>query len=181
MRTARILMTLAIAMFLTAPLMAQQKPQKKRAVARLSAPSRVLARLSKLHKTMESLDLSDEQKEAFKKMHEEVGPKMKEALEKVSELLTEEQKTAAKEAAKKAKEAGKEGWALFRSIESAVKLTDAQKEKMEEVGKEMTKLQQTIMKKVTGLLTDEQKQTLRKKMAPRRGKAGGQRGKKKDA
>ena len=80
MRTFRILLTVAIAMLMTAPLSAQQNQKKKGAAGQLSAPARALARIDKLHKSMEGMELNDEQKAAVAKIHEEIGPQMKKAL-----------------------------------------------------------------------------------------------------
>jgi len=179
MKTVRILLTVAIAMLMTAPLSAQQK-QKKGARNRLSAPARALARIDKLHKSMEGMELSDDQKEAVKKIHEELGPKMKETLESLKEILTEEQQEAVKQAAEKAKDAGKKGWAFFKAVDAAVKPTDSQKTKLEEVGKKLDTLQKAVTKKIMALLTAEQKETLKKKMAARPRQGAGKRGKKKN-
>lgn len=180
MKTVRILLTVAIAMLMTAPLSAQQKQQKKGARHRLSAPARVLARIDKLHKSMEEMELSDDQEEAIKKIHEELGPKMKDALESLKEILSEEQQEAVKQAADKAKAAGKKGWAFFKAVDGAVKPTDAQKKKLEEVGKKLETLQKAVTKKIMALLTAEQKETLKKKMAARPRQGAGKRGKKKN-
>lgn len=180
MRTARILLTLVIAMVMTAPLSAQQNQKKKGAAGQLSAPARALARIDKLHKSMEGMELNDEQTAAVAKIHEEIGPQMKKALDTLKEILTPEQQEAVEQAVKTAKDAGKEGWAFFRAVDMAVKPTDAQKEKMDKVGKELDTLQKDVTKKIMAVLTAEQKETLKKKMAARQRPGAGKRGKKKN-
>jgi len=178
MKLGRVLMTLAVAALVTMPASAQQQKQKKRGGMQLSAPARALARIDKLHKSMEGMELSDDQKAAINKIHEELGPKMKKTLDALKEVLTEEQQEAVEQAAKKAKEAGKEGWQFFRAVDAAFKPTDEQKPKIEKLGKQLNQLQLGVTKKIMAVLNDDQKDVLKKKMAARRG-GGKNRAKKK--
>ena len=61
-----------------------------------------------------------------------------------------------------------------------IKPTDAQKEKMDKVGKELNTLQKEVTEKIMAVLTAEQKETLKKKMAARQRPGAGKRGKKKN-
>ena len=119
---------------------------------------------------MEKLDLNTEQEAKAAKVREELGPKMMATFEKLQEILTDEQSEAIKEASKKARDAGKKDRALFQAIEASIKLTDEQKEKKAKVDKQLVRLQRQMMKQLRGILTDEQKKTLAKEMAPKRKK-----------
>jgi hypothetical protein len=167
MRNAHIVLAVAIALLISTAAVAQEK--KKRTPARkLSPTSQAMLRMHMLHKALEELDLTDEQKQAHKKVHEEIGPKMKEIMDGMKEILSEEQVAALEEAGKKAKEAGKTGRAMFVAIESALKLTDEQKEKMKEPSEKLVALQKQAVRKVMAILTPEQKEEIRAKMAPQR-------------
>ena len=56
-------------------------------------------------------------------------------------------------------------------MEASLKLTDEQKQKMEPIGKELQDLVRDTMKKVTEVLTPEQKEKFQQKIGPR-GKKG---------
>ena len=168
-------MTLAIAVAVALPAAAQQKKgQKKGRGVRLSVAARALARIDKFHTAMKEMELTDDQKEAIKKIHEEVGSKIKAAMDQLKEILTDQQQEAIEQAAKKAKEAGKKGWQFFRAVDAAVKPTEEQKEKLDKVGKQLLALQKSVAAKINEVLTEEQKETLKKKMAahPRAGHSG---------
>ena len=169
MRTARIAMALAIALLITSATVAQEK-KKRAGAARLSPVAQAMMRMHNLHEALEGLDLTEEQKAAHKKLHEEIGPKMKEIMEGMKEILTEEQIAAIKTVGEKAKEDGLKGRKLFATVEAALKLTDEQKEKMVEPGKKLQALQRAAMKKVIANLTPEQKEKIKAKMAPQRKK-----------
>jgi len=166
MKTVRITLALATALLIAIPVMAQEKKTAKGKAAKISPIARVMLRMGKLHSALEGLDLTAEQKEKLGKVREELGPKMRDAFGKLRGILTEEQRTAADESAKKAKEAGKEGKDLILAIESSVKLTDEQKEKTEKLAKEFSALSRGITKKIMGTLTPEQKEKVKKAMAP---------------
>lgn len=179
MRTARILLVTAIATLVAVPLTAQETKAKKGPAMKVSSAGQAMIRLMKLHAAVEALDLTDQQKEGLKKLQDETGPKMKETLGKLTEILSEEQRKAAGQAAKAAKEAKKSDRQIIVAAEAAAKITDEQKGKTDKVGKEMLALQREIMKKTMGLLSDEQKETVKKAMMPQPRKKGAQGGKKK--
>ncbi len=168
MRTARITLAIAIALLVTVPTVAQEK--KKARGNRLSTVAQAMMRMEKLHDVIKGLDLTVEQKEELKKLHEDHGPKMKEMFGKLEDIVTEEQVATAKAAAEKAKEAGKKGRAFFAAVESSIKLTDEQKKKIDELGKEMLVVQRATVKAVTAILTTEQKTKLKATMAAGRKK-----------
>jgi Spy/CpxP family protein refolding chaperone len=164
MKLVRIVLVMAVALAAAATVMAQEKEKK----GRLNPVSRVMLSMERFRTAVESLDLTEDQKEKLKKIHEENGPKLKEILGKVHETLTEEQKKSLEDAMKTAKEAGKKGPEFFRSVEGAVKLTDEQKEKLEKVAPELGELAKETRKKVEEVLTPEQRQKLKDKMAEKK-------------
>jgi len=168
MKTAQFGIVTAIALLVAIPLAAQEKQAKKKGPAvKISPIAQAMLRLGKLHTAVEALDLFAEQEEGLKKVREETGPKMKEAFDKLKEILSDEQMKAAGEAAKKAKEAEKTDRQVVVAAEAAAKLTDEQKEKSEKVGKEFLAVQREISRKVMGLLTKEQKEKVKKAMMPK--------------
>ena len=105
------------------------------------------------------LNLTDEQKAKFKELRKEYEPKFKEAADSV---LTADQKKARDDAIKAAKDADKKGPEMFRAVRSAVKLTDEQKAKRREV---MEPLMKEFREKVKAILTPEQQEQLKAKIA----------------
>ncbi len=181
MKTARFALVTALALLIAVPAIAQEKQTKKKGPAvKISLLSQAVLRLKKLHDAMEPLDLTDDQKDALKEVREESGPKMKDAFEKLKEILSDEQQAAAEKAMKDAKEAETQGRQAMVAVEAAIKATDEQKKKMDEVGKKMLAMQRAIMKKTMAVLTDEQKETVKKAMMPKPRKPGAKGGKKKE-
>lgn len=167
MRTVRFMLVATVALLIAVPATAQDKPKRK--PTKLSAAAQAMLRMSQLWENLKKLELTGEQKEKLKAIHEETGPKMKAILEKMKGIVTEEQRAAVEEAAKKAKEAGKEGRALFVAVESSIQLTDEQKEKLDKVAPEIRAVQRQMMKGIMGILTPEQQEKM-KKMRPTRKK-----------
>ena len=95
---------------------------------------------------------------------------MKEVWGKGREILSEEQASAAGEAIKQAREAGKKGEAVIEAVQSAMKLTGDQKEKLLKVEQESLAIQKEGIKEIMGILTPEQQEKLRTKMWPERKK-----------
>ena len=169
MRTARIVLVMAVAMLIAAPLLAQERKQGNEGRRGRGNPTRrALLMMERLRTAIGELDLTAEQKEKLDKVREEMGPKMREIWGKANEILTEEQRNAAGEVMKKNKEAGKKGREAIVAVEAAIKLTDEQKPKMDKVGEELIKLQREAMKKITKILTPEQREKLQEKMRPPR-------------
>lgn len=168
MKTARYVLVTAIALLILAPVSAQEKEAKKKGPAvKISLAGQAMLRLMKLHKAVETLDLADDQKDALKKIREENNAKMKEGFDKIKGLLTDAQHKAAGQAMKKAREAKKQGRMAVVAVEAAIKATDEQKKEIEVVGKDMLAIQREIMKKTMAVLTDEQKEKVRKAMMPK--------------
>jgi len=173
MRTAQILLTLTIALLITLPGVAQEKKKKGRR-GQITPMAQAMIKMMKIRDTLETLDLSEEQQAKLKKMHEEAAPQMKEVYEKMKAILTEEQQAAAETASKEARAAGKEGRQFVVAVETAIKLTDEQKEKMAKLLPTVTEHQKEMLKGIRALLTPEQLESFKKKMAPQKKKKGGQ-------
>jgi Spy/CpxP family protein refolding chaperone len=120
------------------------------------------------------LKLTDDQKAKLADLKKEYAPKLKEANEKLDGVLTDEQKKARDAAMKAAREAGQRGQEVRDAVNAAMKLTDEQKAKRADIRKTIAALNKEISDKVTGLLTTEQQDVL-KKARGNRGN-GGRRG-----
>jgi Spy/CpxP family protein refolding chaperone len=169
MRTARIVLAMAVAMLIAAPLLSQERGQRDEGRRGRGNPARrALLMMERLQTAIGELNLTDEQKEKLAKVREELGPEMKETWGKADEILTEEQRKAAEEVMKKNKEAGTKGREAVTALEAAIKLTDEQKPKMDKVGEELLTLQREAMKKITEILTPEQREKFVEKMRPPR-------------
>jgi Spy/CpxP family protein refolding chaperone len=108
---------------------------------------------------LKGLNLTDDQKAKVKELWKEYEPKFKAA---ANTVLTADQKKVRDAAITAAKESGKKGPPHFD-----LKLTDEQKAKMKEV---MTPLHKEIHEKITALLTPEQQEQLKAKMAEHKAK-----------
>jgi Spy/CpxP family protein refolding chaperone len=123
---------------------------------------------------LRGIELTADQKAKVQDLQKEIGPKMKAIQEKREAIMTDEQKKCLADAMKAARDSGK-GREAFRAAMDSVKLTDEQKAKMEDVRKEQGEVQKQIHEKLQSILTPEQQEQLKKKMAeghkPREGKA----------
>jgi Spy/CpxP family protein refolding chaperone len=166
MKTVRIMLALAIGLLIAFPAAAQEKPKKRGKQWKLTPTSQIMLRMGKLREVIEELDLTAEQEGQLEKIREELGPKMREVFGKMRELLTKDQRSAAETAMKEAQESGKEGRQFFVAIESAIKLTDEQKEQMAKIHEELVPIHRQMMRKVRGILTPEQQEKVKAKMRP---------------
>ena len=155
MRLVRTLLSVAVVLGLAGTLLAAEGPKRGEG-RRGGGPGR----LEFLLKAVESLDLTADQKAKVAEIKTEAA----ELTKKQEAVLPQEQKDAREKAMEEAKKAGKTGFDVFRAGMDAVKLTDEQKTKRDELRKDGEKIREKVM----GLLTDEQKTALRAKM-PRRG------------
>ncbi len=182
MRTARFVFAVMLAGLIAIPgasQSAQPEQQKKGPAVKISSAAQAMLRLKKLHEVVEKLDLTAEQQEALKKLREDTGPNMKDAFEKLKAVFSDEQQAAGDAAMKEAKEAGKQDRQVMAAVEAAVKMTEEQKKKLDEIGKEMSSLQKDIMKKTLAILSPEQQEKVKKEMAPKPKKEDEKSGKKK--
>jgi hypothetical protein len=168
MKTVRTVVLVVLAVLIAGPLMAQeQQAGAGKKGTRTRRPTiAALAGVDRLS------NLTDEQKSKLAALRKEIGPKVAEATKKLDGILTEEQKKARTEAQQAARAAGKRGAEARAAVEAAVKLTDEQKTKTAEARKALAELTKGIEEKVNAILTDAQKEEL-KKAREARGTRGG--------
>lgn len=154
MRILSTILTLVVALTIAGNLSAGEKKAGKRAEKKAAE--------WKVPAVLKDLTLTDQQKEEIKKLDKEFAPKRAEITKKMQSILTEDQKKAQAEAQKQIKAEGKKGKEAKETLEAAVKLDDKQKEAMAEARKELGAVSKEFMDKVKGLLTDEQKEQLKK-------------------
>ena len=136
--------------------------------------------LNRFLEAINKLDLTTEQKAKIADLKKEYEPKGKALREKAEKILTDDQKKIVADARKNLKEAkGDDRRAAFQKFAEAlknVKPTDEQKTKLRDVSKEARTLFEEARKKFTDVLTDAQKEELKKAMPQRggRGERGGQ-------
>ncbi len=117
MRTARMVLALALVMLIASPLMAKDEKPKK------EGPGPAAERIAKITK---SLTLTDAEKAKLDDLAKQYNSKFCDA-QKKGEVLTDDQKKACMAAEKAAKDAGKKGKEIHQAGEAAVTLTDQQK------------------------------------------------------
>ncbi|MHB1038335.1 MAG: hypothetical protein ACYC35_20805 [Pirellulales bacterium] len=167
MKTVRTVVLVVLAVLIASPLMAQQQQGAGKKGQRTRRPTiAALAGIDRLS------NLTDEQKSKLAALRKEIGPKVAEATKKLDGILTDEQKKARTEAQQAARAAGKRGAEARAAVEAAVKLTDEQKTKTAEARKALAELTKGIEEKVNAILTDAQKEEL-KKAREARGTRGG--------
>ncbi len=145
---------LALALLMASPVCAAQDGKKK------DKDNKAVAKAFELPT---EITLNDEQKTKLEEVKKEFEPKLKEVAKKQADILTADQKKKRAEAAKAAKAAGKTGKDAKAEVDAAVSLTDEQKKKQEEVGKEMKNLTGQVREKISSFLTAEQKVHLKTK------------------
>jgi Spy/CpxP family protein refolding chaperone len=175
MKSFKIALATTIALLIAGVAIAADQPKKQKG-PRLSPIAQTMLRIDQVKAAVESLDLSDEQKEKLGKIRDDFDAKKKTILEKMGDVLTDEQKQTAKDAMEKADQTGKKGRRFYQSLETSLKFTDEQKQKMEPIGKELQTLVADTMKQVKDVLTPEQRDQLQQKVD-----SAGKKGKKKDS
>ena len=148
-----------LAMLITAPLCTAEDAAKDAAKKKDKVPHGV----TRAFTLPSTITLTDEQKTKLADVKKEFEPKLVDVHKKKAAVLTAEQKTAKAEAGKAAKAAGKTGKERHADIAAAVKLTDEQKKKQEEINKEAKTLTDQIKEKIGAFLTAEQKAQLKEK------------------
>ena len=109
---------------------------------------------------LKDLDLTDAEMTKIGEVRKECRPKIEKVLKELDGLLSDTQKQAREEALK----AGK----TRRELLTALNLTDAQKEKVAVVAKQLAPLVQEEMQKIQDLLTESQKEQLQSSQEERR-------------
>jgi Spy/CpxP family protein refolding chaperone len=156
MRTARVAVTLGVALLIASPLFAAEKKEKKKAPPKCPAADRI-------ERWTQGIDVTAEQKAKFAEIAKEFGPKLMECMKKM-DVMTPEQKKAAAEARKQAKADGKTDKEAAQAGVEAAKLTDEQKEKQAEARKAMQPLEKELRAKVMDVLTPEQQAKAKENM-----------------
>jgi Spy/CpxP family protein refolding chaperone len=170
MKTVRIVASVAVALVLTASLLAQEPGKDKAKTGKPPRLGQALLTMERMRAALDQLDLSDEQKEKLKEIREKAGPRMKEVWEKTRGILSEDQTRTAGEALKEARDAGKKGPAVIASLLSALKLDGEQKEKLLKLEQESLAIQRELVKEIMGVLSPEQREKFRAAMRPERTK-----------
>lgn len=114
-------------------------------------------------KLPDAISLSAEQQTKLDELKTQYVDKLREAMKKVNDVYTAEQRTAVQSARKTAAAEGKKGKQLKAAVEAAVQLSDDQKQKLSEAQSQLMALQKEVRGKVVGLLTDEQKELVKPK------------------
>jgi Spy/CpxP family protein refolding chaperone len=109
---------------------------------------------------LEELDLTEAEMTKIGEIRTEFRPKLEQAMRQLHGLLTDQQKQARQEAL----QAGKKR----REVLQSMNLTDAQREKLHAVGKEVATLVREEMEKIRDVLTAEQREALQELRAERR-------------
>jgi hypothetical protein len=122
----------------------------------------VMERMNTLLDAMQKMTLTDEQKTKMSEIRRELGPKFKEVLDPMESILTDQQKQARAVAVKKANAEGKKGREMITAVGAALQLTDEQQKKLEEPIEKFAALQTELVKKIMGILNDEQKAEFKK-------------------
>lgn len=156
MRAISVLLTLVLSLVVVANLSAGEGKKKGKDKCKADATSVVPAEMLK------GLTLTDEQKTKIEALKTEYAPKVKDAMKKMDDVLTADQKKARDEVLKADKAAGKKGPEVRKDVEAALKLTDEQKTKKEAAKNEMKTLQKDVRGKVIALLTPEQQEQVKK-------------------
>lgn len=158
---SKLSFTAMIALLMTAPLWAADDAAK--AAKKGKKDPLANHRAMNVLKLPEDLKLTDEQKTKLGEIKKDYDPKIREVLTKREAILTAEQKKARAETQKANKAEGKKGKDAQTALAAAIKLTDEQKKQTETLDADLKKLTGEARGKVTGLLTAEQKATLKEK------------------
>jgi Spy/CpxP family protein refolding chaperone len=160
MKLTSIVLGLAVALAVASTASAQDKAGAKE--GRRGQGPGMMMDFSRLQAQLDKLTLTDDQKAKIAAIKKEYEPKLKEARDKADSILTDDQKKARAEAMKKVMESGKRDRGAFKSVEEAIKLTDDQKAKLADARKAMMEVAQQAREKAMSVLTDDQKEQLKK-------------------
>lgn len=171
MRTFRLLLVTAVVAMVATNIMAQENQKKKqRKGARLHPMVQAVMRFEMIEAAVKKIDLTEQQQSKLSSARESIQPKMAELLKKVAGILGDEKMKELSDVAKKAKEAGKTPRQVAVAVNAAMKLSDEQAEKMAKLAEDVKTAQRELVKKMNGMLTDEQKEKFKAEMMPGRGK-----------
>ncbi|HVX60852.1 MAG TPA: hypothetical protein VHC19_09625 [Pirellulales bacterium] len=114
-------------------------------------------------KLPDAITLTAEQQAKVDELKTEYAGKLQDAMKKVNDIYTPEQRKALREARKTAAAEGKKGKQLKQAVDAAVEISADQKQTLADAQKELASLQKEVREKVVALLTDEQKQHIKVK------------------
>lgn len=157
MKTAlRHLFVVCLTLVLVCSVQAEDKKKKKPGKGKKNP----VAALFTFPKKVEA---TEEQTAKLNELKAEYGPKIEEAQKAVNGILTAERKQAQQKAMKEARAAGKKGKELRQAVAAALNLTPEEKKALGKANKARASLIKEINAKKMGLLTDEQKEKIKKK------------------
>lgn len=110
----------------------------------------------------DAISLTAEQKTKLDEIKKEFASKVQEAIEKREAPLTAEQKQARQAAQKAARQAGKKQKEAHEAGVAALKLSGEQLKQYTAAEEALKKVDEEVRGKIAGILTDEQKATLKK-------------------
>lgn len=156
-RLLKNISVIALAVLVASPMWAdaQEKGKKKK--------DNLDNAVAKSFQLPDTITLTDDQKTKLEEVKKEFDSKVREVVKKQNDILTAEQKKARNEVMKTAKAAGKKGKDAQADVNAALNLTDEQKKKQEEVGKELKDLNKQVREKIGTFLTEDQKALLKSK------------------
>lgn len=171
MQMRKILFGLAIALFATTSLVAQDVDKKaKKAIER--ATKNVT---NQMMKHFAKAELTDDQKTKATAVVEKHVKSYMEAKKAQDDLLTADQKTKRKTAMAKLKEEGVKKQELYKKAHAAMELNEETQKKFDAAKKKVNGISTGMKNEITALLTDEQKAAM-----PKKGKGKGKGKKKKN-
>ena len=109
-------------------------------------------------KQLAEVDLTEAQQTQIDEIVAKHSPGIEAAQQKVSQLLTADQRRARNAAMKKAREAGKKGKQLRADVDAALQLTAEQKASLDKAEQEARDAQQKLRQEVAAVLTPEQRE-----------------------
>lgn len=148
MRTSRILSVLLV--FLTALPMFGQDLEDER--ERRQPPAAL-----QFNFFLRGVELADEQQAEVEKLRKRYLPKLRELQRKLGTILSAEQRRARQDALRAAREVGQDGQQAREAAESAVKLTQEQRQQFTAIQRERAELVATIQGEVRAVLTERQR------------------------
>lgn len=152
----RHLFVVCVALTLVCGINAADKKKKKPAKGKRNPGAAIFSFPKKI-------ELNAEQKEKLAALKKEYQEKFAAALKASTEGLTAEQKEAMAKARKEAVAAGKKGKELAKAVRGAVEISKEQRKAMGESRKALATLRKEIEGKKLAILTDEQKELIKKK------------------
>jgi len=169
MQMRKVLFGLAIALFATSSLVAQDVDKKaKKALERATKSA-----TTQMMKQFEKASLTDDQKSKATAIVEKHVKSLMEARKAQDALLSDEQKEKRKAAVAKAKAAGKKGQAMTKAGFEAMGLSDETLKKYNAAKKKVNEVNGKMKAAIMALLSDEQKAAMPKARAKGKGKGKG--------